>query len=190
MSANFHPLPLCPRSPLFPSKRIHPDTLDTHPTTHVRCISPPTLPLCPRSPPRRPHAWRPNLVAFAPRKAAPRAPSEARLGLGLGGLRGCRGVRAHTRARADPCAARALRGWGAERLERTSSRIILRLRRLLVAVLAEGVGVTTLREAFGWVPPRAERATGTAHDRPRIGTKRVPRTSESIPGSRLARRGP
>ena len=54
---------------------------------------------------------------------------------------------------------------------------------------ASACAFTTLREAFGWVPPRAERATGTAHDRPRIGTKRVPRASESIPRSRLARRG-
>ena len=50
---------------------------------------------------------------------------------------------------------------------------------------ASACAFATLREAFGWVPPRAERATGTAHDRPRIGTKRVPRTSESVPRSRL-----
>ena len=57
-------------------------------------------------------------------------------------------------------------------------------------LMALGLHVRDAPRGVGWVPPLAERATRTAHDRPWIGTKRAPRTSEWIPRSRLARRGP
>ena len=64
-------------------------------------------------------------------------------------------------------AARALAG-GTERLEPTSSRIILRLRRLSVAVLAEGGWWTACPSPHGrasWIPPSAIRAARNASAR-------------------------
>ena len=66
-------------------------------------------------------------MAASPERGAPGLRAR-----GLGAVGG-----ACARARADPCGAGASRV-GAERLERTSPRIILHLRRLSVAVLAEG----------------------------------------------------
>ena len=78
-----------------------------------------------------PHKARPH--RFSRRGRWPRARARRTWALGLG----LRAVGVSARARADPCGAGASRV-GVERLEPTPSRIILHLRRLSVAVLAEG----------------------------------------------------
>ena len=89
-----------------------------------------------------PHKARPH--RFSRRGRWPRARARRTWALGLG----LRAVGVSARARADPCGAGASRV-GVERLEPTPSRIILHLRRLSVAVLAEGGCVDSVPSPHG-----------------------------------------
>ena len=102
-----------------------------------------------------PHKARPH--RFSRRGRWPRARARRTWALGLG----LRAVGVSARARADPCGAGASRV-GVERLEPTPSRIILHLRRLSVAVLAEGaVSTACPRHTAG--PARPHRLRSVRH---------------------------
>ena len=141
-----------------PLRGSTPDTLDGGSPAARRPGPPPTCRLQPRGPephpPRRPPAWRPNLVAFRGARKAAASPERGAPGLGLGGL-GLYGVSAHTRSCRPMRRGRSR--VGAERLEPMSSRIILHLRRLSVAVLAEGGWVDSVPLATRQGPARSHR---------------------------------
>ena len=104
-----------------------------------------------------PHKARPH--RFSRRGRWPRARARRTWALGLG----LRAVGVSARARADPCGAGASRV-GVERLEPTSSRIILHLRRLSVAVLAEGGWVDSVPSPHGRASSTSPPAIRAARD--------------------------